>query len=128
MRAVIPASAAGLHCGVVVKPLLTSPARLLGTRRVIPVSAEQPGSVTRGAYGGLVLPLPRITGREVVHALTRLGWTVAVQRGSHAQLEHPDRGGRVTVPVYAGETIGPGLLRSIPHQAGVSVDEFRDVL
>jgi hypothetical protein len=48
--------------------------------------------------------------------------------GSHAQLKHPSRGGRVTVPLHAGETIGPGLLRSILSQAGVTVEELRAVL
>jgi predicted RNA binding protein YcfA (HicA-like mRNA interferase family) len=73
-------------------------------------------------------PLPRITGREVVRALAKLGWVVVVQKGSHAQLKHSSRGGRVTVPVHAGETIGPGLLRSILAQAGVTVEEFRAFL
>jgi predicted RNA binding protein YcfA (HicA-like mRNA interferase family)/predicted RNase H-like HicB family nuclease len=62
-------------------------------------------------------PLPLITGREVVRALGRLGWVVVVQKGSHAQLKRPDGGGRVTVPLHAGETLGPGLLRSILNQA-----------
>ena len=35
------------------------------------------------------------------------------QKGSHAQLKHPTRGGHVTVPLHAGEVIGPGLLRSM---------------
>jgi predicted RNA binding protein YcfA (HicA-like mRNA interferase family) len=73
-------------------------------------------------------PMPRVTGPEVVRALKRLGWEVVVQRGSHAQLKHPGRGGRVTVPVHRGETIGPGLLRSILAQAGLSSDEFRSAL
>ena len=53
---------------------------------------------------------------------------VVVQRGSHVQLKYPNRGGRVTVPVHAGETLGPGLLRSILIQAGLSADELRDGL
>jgi predicted RNA binding protein YcfA (HicA-like mRNA interferase family) len=73
-------------------------------------------------------PLPRVTGREIVQALGRLGWVTVVQKGSHAQLKHPDRGGRVTVPLHAGETVGPGLLRSILAQAGVTADEFRAAL
>ena len=73
-------------------------------------------------------PLPRVTGRELVHALQRLGWVIVVQRGSHVQLKHPHRGGRVTVPVHAGETIGPGLLRSILAQAGLTPNEFRGAL
>jgi len=50
------------------------------------------------------------------------------QKGSHVQLKHPVRAGRVTVPVHAGETIGPGLLRSILAQAGLSSDEFAAAL
>src|SRR5436190_15696435 len=73
-------------------------------------------------------PLPRITGRQLVRALGKQGWVVVVQKGSHAQLKHPSRGGRVTVPLHAGETIGPGLLRSILSQAGVTVEELRAVL
>lgn len=73
-------------------------------------------------------PLPRITGRELVRALGKQGWVVVVQKGSHAQLKHPSRGGRVTVPLHAGETIGPGLLRSILSQAGVTAEELRAVL
>jgi predicted RNA binding protein YcfA (HicA-like mRNA interferase family) len=72
--------------------------------------------------------LPRVTGREVVQVLPRLGWEVVVQKGSHVQLKHPARGSRVTVPVHAGETVGPGLLRSILAQAGLSNDEFREAL
>ncbi|MHB1555781.1 MAG: type II toxin-antitoxin system HicA family toxin [Acidimicrobiales bacterium] len=70
-------------------------------------------------------PLPRCTGGQVVGAPRKLGWELVTQRGSHVQLKHPTRGGRVTVPVPAGETIGPGLLRSILNQAGMSADELR---
>jgi predicted RNA binding protein YcfA (HicA-like mRNA interferase family) len=73
-------------------------------------------------------PMPRIAGRELVRALGKQGWVVVVQKGSHAQLKHPSRGGRVTVPLHAGETIGLGLLRSILSQAGVAVEELRAVL
>ena len=77
---------------------------------------------------GLMAPLPRITGRELVRAVGKLGWQVVAQRGSHAHLKHPAQDGRVTVPLHAGETIGPGLLRSILSQAGVTADELRRVL
>jgi predicted RNA binding protein YcfA (HicA-like mRNA interferase family) len=73
-------------------------------------------------------PLPRVTGREVLQALRRMGWVTVAQKGSHIQLKHPERSGRVTIPLHAGETIGPGLLRSILAQAGVSGDELRSAL
>lgn len=72
--------------------------------------------------------LPRPTGRDLLAALERLGWRLVVQEGSHAQLRHPERGGRVTVPLHAGETIGPRLLRSVLAQAGVTVEELREAL
>jgi predicted RNA binding protein YcfA (HicA-like mRNA interferase family) len=72
--------------------------------------------------------MPRVTGPEVLRALRALGWVVVTQRGSHVHLKHPDRRGRVTIPIHAGETIGPRLLASILSQVGLSVDEFRAAL
>jgi predicted RNA binding protein YcfA (HicA-like mRNA interferase family) len=77
---------------------------------------------------GAMPPLPRITGRELVRALGKVGWVVVVQRGSHAQLKNPTRTGRVTVPLHAGETLGSGLLRSIMRQADITAEELRAVL
>jgi predicted RNA binding protein YcfA (HicA-like mRNA interferase family) len=73
-------------------------------------------------------PLPRVTGRDLVRALERLGWEFATQRGSHVQLAHHVRDARVTIPVHAGETIGPGLLRSILSRSGLGADQLRAVL
>jgi predicted RNA binding protein YcfA (HicA-like mRNA interferase family) len=49
----------------------------------------------------------RITGKELIRALAKVGFAVVRVQGSHHRLRHAD--GRVTtVPVHAGETIGPG--------------------
>jgi predicted RNA binding protein YcfA (HicA-like mRNA interferase family) len=69
-----------------------------------------------------------LAGESAATALGKLGWQVVAQRGSHAHLKHPAQDGRVTVPLHAGKTIGPGLLRSILSQAGVTADELRSVL
>lgn len=54
----------------------------------------------------------RVTGKELIRALKKFGFEVIRTQGSHHRLRHPD--GRVTtVPVHAGETIGPGLLGQI---------------
>ena len=53
--------------------------------------------------------LPSLTGKQVVKALRKAGFTIARQKGSHAFLRHPD-GQSTVVPLHAGETIGPGLL------------------
>lgn len=66
--------------------------------------------------------LPRLKGKELVRLLEKLGFEIVRTRGSHLFLRHAD--GRVTtVPVHAGETIGPGLLRSILRDVELSADE-----
>ena len=67
--------------------------------------------------------LPRLTGKEAVRALRRIGFDVVRTRGSHVFLKHPD-GGVTTVPVHSRETLGPGLLRSILRDVELSVEDF----
>ncbi len=56
--------------------------------------------------------LPRITAKEVVAIITKFGFKLDRQKGSHMIFKHQD--GRVTViPNHPGEEIGPGLLNKI---------------
>lgn len=56
--------------------------------------------------------LPRLTGQIVVQALSRAGFKVIRQRGSHVFLKHTD--GRATViPVHSSEVLGPGIMSKI---------------
>ncbi|MFV1959701.1 MAG: type II toxin-antitoxin system HicA family toxin [Planctomycetota bacterium] len=34
--------------------------------------------------------LPRVSGRQVIGALSKIGYEVARRRGSHVRLRHPD--------------------------------------
>ncbi|MBI3595566.1 MAG: type II toxin-antitoxin system HicA family toxin [Nitrospirae bacterium] len=71
--------------------------------------------------------LPRVTGREVLAALRKAGFTVIRVKGSHHFLQHND--GRYTVvPVHAGETLGPGILNKILHDCDLSRDSFFELL
>jgi len=60
--------------------------------------------------------LPRLKGKELIRTLEKLGFEIVRTRGSHFLLRHPDLrhpdGRTTTVPVHAGEVLGPGLLRS----------------
>ena len=57
--------------------------------------------------------LAPISARELQAILSRLGFRVVRQKGSHAFWQHED--GRSTIfPVHKGEDIGRGLLRPIP--------------
>jgi predicted RNA binding protein YcfA (HicA-like mRNA interferase family) len=72
--------------------------------------------------------LPRVTARQMLRALGRDGWQVEGSVGSHLQLVHPSKPGKVTVPMHAGDIIGPKLFRNILAQAGLSPDELRRLL
>lgn len=56
--------------------------------------------------------------REVVRLLKNDGWFESSQKGSHLQLEHPIKKGKVTVPVHSGD-ISKGTLNSTLKQAGL---------
>ena len=71
--------------------------------------------------------LPAATGKQVIAALQRSGFSVIRTRSSHNFLRHPD--GRTTVvPLHAGETIGPGLMSKILRNCEMSRDEFIAIL
>ncbi len=71
--------------------------------------------------------LPRVSGREVVKALGKIGYHIDRQRGSHIVLRQagpPHR--RLTVPDHA--EVAKGTLRAIIRQAGLTVEEFKNLL
>lgn len=59
-----------------------------------------------------------MTARELLKILLADGWTKKTQKGSHLQLEHPLKPGKVTLPVHSGD-IPKGTLNSILKQAGL---------
>ena len=61
-------------------------------------------------------------------ALRRAGFEQIRCHGSHLYLYHRTRDALVTVPVHAGKTIAPKTLQSILKQAGISPDEFAQLL
>ncbi len=68
----------------------------------------------------------RLTGKELIRALNKAGFLVVRVQGSHHRLRHPD--GRVTtVPVHAGETIGPGLLGQILRDCDLTHDQLESL-
>jgi predicted RNA binding protein YcfA (HicA-like mRNA interferase family) len=73
--------------------------------------------------------LPTVKGREVVRALQRAGFFIDRVVGSHHMMVHrDDHRHTVTVPVHGARDIKTGTLRSIIRQAGLTVEEFRDLL
>ena len=71
--------------------------------------------------------LPGVTGQEIVRALSRVGFEVVRQRGSHLFLKHAD-GRSTVVPIHSGETLGPGILSKILRDVDLTREEFRKLL
>lgn len=56
--------------------------------------------------------------KDLLIQLKTDGWVKKVQRGSHLQLVHPTKKGKVTVPIHGGD-IPKGTLNAILKQAGL---------
>ena len=56
---------------------------------------------------------------EVLRLLHEDGWYVIATRGSHRQLKHRIKSGRVTVPGKPSDDLAPGTLNSILKQSGL---------
>jgi predicted RNA binding protein YcfA (HicA-like mRNA interferase family) len=70
--------------------------------------------------------LPRISGRECVKALSKAGFYLKRQEGSHMVLRRDDPFGQVVVPDH--KELDRGTLRAIIRQSGLSIDEFIKLL
>ncbi|XDD42515.1 type II toxin-antitoxin system HicA family toxin [Leptospira sp. WS60.C2] len=58
--------------------------------------------------------------REILQILYDDGWFLQNQKGSHMQLKHPDKPGRVTVPNHGmGQDVDVRTEKSILKQAGL---------
>jgi predicted RNA binding protein YcfA (HicA-like mRNA interferase family) len=71
--------------------------------------------------------LPRISGREAVKAFEKLGYRRDRQHGSHIILRQnstPFR--RLVVPDH--DELAKGTLRALVREAGLTVEEFRQLL
>lgn len=70
--------------------------------------------------------LPVISGKDAVKALSRAGFYVHHQKGSHVILRRDEPPSRVVVPNHP--EISKGTLRGIIRDAGLAVDEFVQLL
>ena len=66
-----------------------------------------------------------VSGKDVIKALSKIGYYVRDQKGSHVHLRHPYRK-PLTVPDHP--EIARGTLRAIIKEAGLTVEEFLDLL
>ena len=67
--------------------------------------------------------LPLLDAKELIKILTKMGFEIIRQRGSHIYLKHKD--GRCTVvPLHSGRDIGRGLLKRILNEIDVPREDF----
>lgn len=59
---------------------------------------------------------------EILRILKKDGWTIKNQEGSHVQLTHQTKPGKVTVP-HPRKDLDPKTVRSIFRQAQISMKE-----
>jgi predicted RNA binding protein YcfA (HicA-like mRNA interferase family) len=69
---------------------------------------------------------PRISSRECIRALEKIGFRFVSQSGSHIKIRRDEPHAVVIVPEK--RELAPGTLRSILKQAGLSIEEFIELL
>ena len=67
-----------------------------------------------------------VSGRAMQRALERIGFVYQRQKGSHIVLRRDDPYARVIVPDH--KTLRPGTLRQILNEAGITVQQFMELL
>lgn len=70
--------------------------------------------------------LPRISGRECLRALEKIGFIFKHREGSHMALRRDKPFSQLAVPDH--KELDRGTLRAVIRQAGLSVDEFVNLL
>jgi len=70
--------------------------------------------------------LPRVSGQECIKALARAGFVVVRQQGSHIVVRRNDPFSQLVVPDH--KELDRGTLRAIIRQAGMTVEEFVELM
>ncbi|HHT9119848.1 MAG TPA: type II toxin-antitoxin system HicA family toxin [Candidatus Hypogeohydataceae bacterium YC41] len=68
------------------------------------------------------MPLRPCSGQEAVKKLQKAGWTVARQKGSHVMMVKSNYEYTLSIPQH--KELGPGIVRKLIRQAGLSIEEF----
>jgi predicted RNA binding protein YcfA (HicA-like mRNA interferase family) len=61
--------------------------------------------------------------RDIIKLLEEDGWAIVRTKGSHRQLKHSVKRGRVTIAGNKNHDLAPGTLNSILKQAGIKKEK-----
>lgn len=71
--------------------------------------------------------LPKLTAKEIISILEKLGFSLARQNGSHKIYKNTE-GKRATVPFHAGKILHPKVLKSIIRDADIGEERLEKLL
>jgi predicted RNA binding protein YcfA (HicA-like mRNA interferase family) len=71
--------------------------------------------------------LPRLTAREIIAVLEKVGFSLARQSGSHMIFKNAS-GKRATVPFHSSKTLHPKVVKSILRDADLSIEDLEKLL
>ena len=70
--------------------------------------------------------LPVVSGEQAVRAFEKAGWRADRRRGSHVVMLKAGHRASLSVPQH--RELAPGTLRSLIRSAGMTVDEFSQLV
>ena len=71
--------------------------------------------------------LPRVTAKEMIRFVEKLGFHFSRQSGSH-KINKNVEGKRVTISYHSGKILHLEIVKSILVDAGISVDGFKTMI
>ena len=71
------------------------------------------------------MKLPIVSGKDVIKALSKIGYYIRDQKGSHVHLRHPSR---KPLTVLIHQDIARETLRAIIKEADLTIKEFLNLL
>lgn len=71
--------------------------------------------------------LPRITAKDVIKVLEKIGFFLARHSGSH-KIYKNHKGKRVTVPFHGKKIIHSKILKSILKDTDLTIEEFKELM
>ena len=71
--------------------------------------------------------LPRISGRDAIKRLQKLGYQQVRQRDSHIRLIHPTNPIRKPITIPDHKELGSGLLRKVLRDARITREKFLEL-
>lgn len=76
------------------------------------------------------MKLPTVSGKQTIKALSKIGFIIISQKGSHVKLLKRTNGDiiQIIIPVHGNKPLKKGLLGAVIKDAGLTNEEFAKLL